>query len=271
MVTFLSKYNLKNQTSFIVGGLGLLGLQTAHAFAEAGSNVVVIDNNKKKWNNISNKLDSKYSISYEELNIEKMDNIEKKYINIIKKYPKFNIFVNASYPFTNDWKHNSFSKAKFKSLRTNVDIHMNSFVWLAKMSADHFVKKKISGSLTQIGSIYGVVGQNLNVYKNTNMSENLTYALIKGGIVNFTRQMASYYGRYNIRINTVCPGAIKGHIANLSDTQSKDFIKNYSDQVPMKRLGKAEEVASTILFLASSASSYITGSTIMVDGGWTAI
>ena len=103
------------------------------------------------------------------------------------------------------------------------------------------------------------------------MKENLTYSLIKGGIINFTRQMASYYGKNNIRVNTVCPGGIAGHVADLSSKQSKQFVKNYSNQVPLKRLGNSEEVASTILFLSSSASSYITGTTIMVDGGWTAI
>ena len=83
--------------------------------------------------------------------------------------------------------------------------------------------------------------------------------------------MASYYGKNNIRVNTVCPGGIVGPVADLSSKQSKQFVKNYSNQVPLKRLGNSEEVASTILFLSSSASSYITGTTIMVDGGWTAI
>lgn len=148
---------------------------------------------------------------------------------------------------------------------------MNTFAWLAKMTADSFVKNKTAGSIIQLGSIYGVVGQNLNIYKNTNMKENLTYSLIKGGIINYTRQMASYYGKHNIRINTICPGGIVGSVANLADKQSKKFVKNYSYQVPLKRLGNPEEIASTILFLASSASSYITGSTLMVDGGWTAV
>ena len=83
--------------------------------------------------------------------------------------------------------------------------------------------------------------------------------------------MAAYYGKYNIRVNTICPGGLEGHIAGKAKTQPKKFKKQYSLQTPLKRMGKPEEIASSVLFLASEASSYITGTTFMVDGGWTAI
>ena len=99
----------------------------------------------------------------------------------------------------------------------------------------------------------------------------MTYSAIKGGITNLTRQMASYYGQFNIRINTLVPGGLEGHIANSENKQSLTFIEQYSNKAPLKRLGLANEVASTALFLSSDASSYITGATIMVDGGWSII
>ena len=272
MKKFIKHYNLKNKTSIIVGGLGLLGKEIVSALAESGSRVIIIDNDLSKWKKIKNSYyKKKYKIIYENINLMHVDEIEINFNKVIKKYISCSIFINASYPWTHDWKDNSFKKAKLSSLRANVDIHMNTYAWLAKMMADHFVSKQISGKIIQIGSIYGIVGQNLNIYKKTKMSENLTYSLIKGGIINYTRQMASYYGKYNIRINSLCPGGIAGPVANLSNKQSKEFINNYSKQVPLKRLGKPEEVASTALFLSTEASSYITGATIMVDGGWTAI
>ena len=271
MNKYLRKFNLNNKTSIVIGGLGLIGLNAAYALAEAGSRVIIIDN-YKKWKLLKKTiLRKKLNILYENIDISNLDQIENNYKLILKKYSKCSVFVNASYPWTQDWKDSSFKKIKFSSLRANIDIHLNTYAWLAKMTADSFVKNKIEGSIIQLGSIYGVVGQNLNIYKKTNMKENLTYSLIKGGVINFTRQMASYYGKNNIRVNTVCPGGIAGHVADLSSKQSKQFVKNYSNQVPLKRLGNSEEVASTILFLSSSASSYITGTTIMVDGGWTAI
>ena len=116
-----------------------------------------------------------------------------------------------------------------------------------------------------MGSIYGIVGQDLNTYLGTDMKESMTYSIIKGGLTNLSRQMASYYGKFNIRINTVCPGGVE----DLKQTSM--FKKNYSKKTPLKRLAKPHEVASAILFLSSDASSYITGTSLIVDGGWTAI
>ena len=122
-----------------------------------------------------------------------------------------------------------------------------------------------------LSSIYGLVAQNLQIYKNTGMNENMNYSVIKGGINNFAKQLASYYGNYGIRVNSVCPGGIFGHIKGSKEKQNVKFIKNYSKNCPLGRLGKPEEVASSVLFLASDASSYITGTSFLVDGGWTVV
>ena len=148
---------------------------------------------------------------------------------------------------------------------------MNSHAWLSRLVAEAMTERGTNGSIIQLGSTYGIVGQDLTVYEGTEMNENMTYAAIKGGITNLTRLMASYYGQYNIRINTLCPGGLEGHVAGKSNTQNQIFVEQYSKKTPLKRLGRAEEVASTALFLASDAASYITGATIMVDGGWTSI
>ena len=122
-----------------------------------------------------------------------------------------------------------------------------------------------------ISSIYGILGQDLNIYKNTTMKENLTYSVIKGGVTNFTKQLASFYGSSNIRVNNIISGGLKGHVAGKNKSQERNFIKNYSNKTLLKRLGKPNEVAYSVLFLASDASSYITGSNLFVDGGWSAI
>ena len=103
------------------------------------------------------------------------------------------------------------------------------------------------------------------------MRENMTYSIIKGGITNLTRQMASFYGKYNIRVNTLAPGTIIGPVAGLAAKQSKIFVNNYLKKNPIKKLGKPSDVAGAAIFLSSEISSYITGSTIVIDGGWTII
>ena len=99
------------------------------------------------------------------------------------------------------------------------------------------------------GSIYGLVGQNNSIYENTNIKENMNYSIIKGGIINFSKQLASYYGQYKIRVNSICPGGLIGHTKGNSKTQDNIFLKNYIKNCPLKRLGNTEEVASSVLFL----------------------
>ena len=181
------------------------------------------------------------------------------------------IYINCAYPHTSDWGKSSFRKVTARRFKKNIEIQMISSAWTSRLVAESMAKKKISGSIIHIGSIYGIVGQDLSIYKGTKMNENMTYSMIKGGIINLTRQMASYYGKYNIRVNTLCPGGIRGGLAGRRKTQEKTFIKNFNNKVPLKRLGYPEEIASTALFLASDAASYISGATIVADGGWTAI
>ena len=90
------------------------------------------------------------------------------------------------------------------------------------------------------------------------------YTAIKGGIINFTRFLASYYGRFGVRANCVSPGGI-------FDNQNPVFVNNYEERVPMKRMGKPEDVAGPVSFLLSDDAAYITGHNLLVDGGWTCI
>ena len=265
MIDYMDKFKVENKVAWIVGGLGLIGKEVTKALSSAGAQTIILDITKEKGLDFENYIkDQGYKASYEKFDCSDFESIETIFSTLYDKYGPFDIFVNCSYPRTEDWAQNSFSNINLKSYRKNVDIHMNSYAWLAKLAADAMKLHKKGGSIIQLGSTYGVVGQDLTIYENTDMAENMTYAAIKGGIANLSRLMASYYGKFNIRINTLCPGGI-------FDNQNPAFVKNYSNKTLLKRMAKPEEIASVALFLASDAASYITGSTIMVDGGWTAI
>ncbi len=265
MIDYTNKFKVTNKVACIVGGLGLIGKEIVKALSSAGAQTIILDITKEKGIDFENYIKEQgYKASYEKFDCSDLENMDTNFSALLDKYGPFEIFVNCYYPRTEDWAQNSFSNISLKSYRKNVDIHMNSYAWLAKLAADSMKLKGKGGSIIQLGSIYGVVGQDLTIYENTDMTENMTYAAIKGGIANLSRLMASYYGEFNIRVNTLCPGGI-------FDNQNPTFVRNYSHKTPLKRMGKPEEIASVVLFLASEAASYITGSTIMVDGGWTAI
>ena len=123
------------------------------------------------------------------------------------------------------------------------------------------MKKQKSGSLINFGSIYGVLSPNFNIYKDTNVFPNPIYSAIKGGIVNLTKYLAGKFGKYGIRVNSVCPGGV------VADQDSK-FIERYNNLTPLRRMASPEDISPLIIFLVSDGSRYITGQTLMVDGGW---
>jgi NAD(P)-dependent dehydrogenase (short-subunit alcohol dehydrogenase family) len=272
MIDYLQKFRLDNKTAFVIGGMGLIGREVSTAFASAGANTVILDLVSEKGKVLEKELrNAGYMAHFRPFDCAHMERLEKNFSGLLVEFGCPDVFINCSYPRTKDWGKSSFRKVTTTSFRKNVDIHMNSYAWLARLAAEAMVEAGNGGSIIQLGSIYGIVGQDLTVYEGTDMHENMTYATIKGGIISLTRQMASYYGQFNIRVNTLCPGGLEGHVVGKSDKQNPIFVKQYSKKTPLKRLGRAEEIASSALFLASDAASYITGATLMVDGGWTVV
>ena len=272
MIDYLQKFRLDEKTAFVVGGLGLIGSEVSIAIAIAGAKTIVLDIESERGQLFKKEMNKKgYDGDFKSFDCADMKQLDNNFSVLLNEYGCPDIFINCSYPRTKDWGKSSFREATLVSFQKNVDLHMNSYAWLARLAAEAMVRNGNGGSIIQLGSIYGIVGQDLTVYEGTDMHENMTYAAIKGGIMNLSRQMASYYGQYNIRINTLCPGGLEGHVAGKSSIQDLKFVEQYSKKTPLKRMGKVEEVASVALFLASDAASYITGATIMVDGGWTVI
>ena len=259
---YLDKIKLKKKKVFILGGFGLIGSKIVKNLLSLGAEVIILDVKKKQIFK-----DAKYV----KFDCTQLKNLEKNFKKIVNKFGCPDIFINCSYPKTSDWDKCSFNKITLQRMAKNVEIHMNSYAWLAKISAEKMSRKNIKGNIINLNSIYGLLGQDTTIYEKTSMKENMPYAMIKGGLVNLTRQMASYYGRFGIRINSICSGGLIGHVAGKSNMQEKQFIKNYEKKVPLKRLGNPEEIANVVTFIASDAASYITGSNIVVDGGWTVI
>ena len=261
-------FSLKGKTAFILGSAGLIGSDVSLQMAKCGCKVILLDNDIKSSNKVLEKV-KEFSNGSEQayFDCSDMDNLEKNFRAIIKTFSVPDIFINCSYPRTKDWASSSFKKMKLGSFRTNIDIHLNSYSWLSKLMADSMKSNHVEGSIILTGSIYGHRGQDLSLYKGTNLEENMVYPVIKSGILNLVRQMASYYGQNKIRINCVSPGGLEGPIAGKKENQDNKFKKSYKEKTPLGRMAKPIDVSNAMIFLASDASSYITGQSINVDGG----
>ncbi len=243
---------LKDKIIVVTGGNGLLGKAYIHDIIKKGGIPINLDINHEtdvKLNNVKFDLTDDNSIK------ETMD-------IIIKKYGRIDGLVNNAYPRTKDWG-NKFEDVTPESFSKNVDMQLSRIFALSKLVLE-IMKIQKQGSLVNIASIYGVVGNDFTVYDNTPLTSAPAYSAIKGGLINFTRFIASYFGKYNIRCNCVSPGGI-------FDNQNETFVKQYEYKVPMKRMGTPEDIAPAVSFLLSDESKYITGQNLVVDGGWTAI
>ena len=268
---YLEKFKLKKDIVYVVGGYGTIGKEVTKALCQKDSTVIILDI-KKDFTFLKYLKKKKNNVFFKKFDVSKINKIDSELISLFKKYGCPNILVNCTYPTDNRWIKNTFSKIKISSLKKNLVINLASCAWISKTVAEQMKKKKLKNmSIINMSSIYGLVAQDLSLYENTNLSENLTYSIIKGGIINYTKQMASYYGKYNIRVNSIAPGGLEGKISGKQQKQDSLFKKNYMKKNPIKRFCKAEDVASATLFLASESSSYITGTTLVVDGGYTII
>ena len=243
---------LENKIILVTGGSGLLGKSFIEDINKKGGIAINLDINN--INDIDNNTLN--------LDVTCDKSIKESLELIMNKYARIDGLVNNAYPRTLDWG-NKFEDIKTKSFSDNVDMQLSRIFAISKPVLD-IMKKQKSGSLVHIASIYGIVGNDFSVYENTELTSPAAYSAIKGGLINFSRYLASYFGKYNLRSNCVSPGGV-------FNNQNKTFVAQYSHKVPLKRMANPDDIAPTVSFLLSSEANYITGQNIAVDGGWTAI
>ena len=243
---------LKDKVIIITGGCGLIGREIVADIKKKGGLTINADINVQT--DIQNGLFN--------LDITNDNSIQCLVDAVYEEYGRIDGLVNSAYPRTKDWGA-FFENIDPESWRKNVDMQMNScFVVCQKVLK--IMEQQKEGSIVNIASIYGVVGNDFSLYEEYGGTSPAAYCAIKGGIINFTRYLASYYGKNNIRVNCVSPGGI-------FDKQHPSFIEKYNAKVPMRRMGNPDDIAPAVSFMLSNEAKYITGQNLVVDGGWTAI
>jgi len=247
---------LKNKIIIVTGASGLIGSLTVKDLLSKGAIVIGAD--------ISMNSNTIEGLDFVLCNTAEKAGIDQLIDFVLKKYDRIDGLVNLSYPRTSDWGL-KFEEIPYDSWEKNVDMQLNAVFYICQRVLE-VMKLQMSGSVVNIASIYGVVGNDFSLYEEYGGTSPAAYSAIKGGIVNFTKYLCSYYGKYNLRINCVSPGGIIDE-----KNQHPSFIKRYNEKSPMGRLGRPEEIAPAISFLLSNDASFINGHNLMVDGGWTAI
>ena len=257
--------NLSEKVVFLTGAAGLLGTQYATALSSVGANVVLADINYNKCKKIEKELKEKNNVSPFSI---KMDISNKKSIDngiskVMKKFSKIDVLVNnAVFPETQKERKIEFEKFPLELWNKIFAVNVTG-VFLCNQKIGSIMVKQQKGSIINISSMYGIVAADQRIYGNSGLNSTAAYAVTKSSLFNFTRYLASYWKNTGVRINTLTLGGVENN-------QDPKFIKKYSEKTMIGRMAKKNEFTGALIFLASDASSYMTGSNMVVDGGWTA-
>ena len=243
---------LNNKIIIVTGGSGLIGKALIGDILRKGGFAINADIN----------VDTNLDAGLIKTDITSDSSIHDTISKVFERFGKIDGLVNNAYPRTSDWG-TPFEEINPESWRKNVDMQLNSYFVFCQKVLKVMTENK-GGSIVNIASIYGIVGNDFTLYEEYGGTSPAAYSAIKGGIINFSRYLASYYGKVGIRVNCVSPGGIK-------DKQHSSFIKRYEEKVPLRRLGIPEDIAPAVSFLLSDEAKYITGHNLVVDGGWTCI
>ena len=253
---FLKNYNLNNKTAVVTGAGKGLGRACAIALAEAGANLIIISRTKKDLDEVSRKIKKlKSKCKSYVCDITNYNEIKE----IINKQSKIDILINNA--GNNIPEH--FTKVKTQNMEYLVKINTVATFNLAQLCALKMIKsknrKKIGGAIVNMSSQMGHVGGPIRSVYNMN----------KWGLEGLTRGMALDLAKFNIRVNTVAPTFVVTPMTK-KFLKNKKFKKETLNNIPLGRFAEMSEIASTVVFLASDAASMIHGTSLLVDGGWTA-
>ncbi|HBG47513.1 MAG TPA: short-chain dehydrogenase [Deltaproteobacteria bacterium] len=243
-------FSCEGKVALITGGNGLIGRELARGLAEHGARVVVGDLERRRQS----------AAGFVRLDIGSERSVASALARVAGKYGAVDILVNCAYPRTRDWGA-KLEDIPFSSWKENVNDHLGGYFLTCRLAAE-LMRRRGGGSIINLGSIYGVAAPDFSIYEGTGMTMPAAYSAIKAGLLGLTRYMASYYGSFNVRANCVSPGGVL-------DGQPRRFVKKYCSKVPQGRMASPGDIVGAVVFLASEASSYVTGQNIVVDGGFT--
>lgn len=267
---YLSKlFSLKDKVVLITGGYGLLGERFANALAKAGARVVIGGRDYGKAKEASRRIDC-HAV---ELDVTDEGSISRALMHIMDQYNTIDGLLNNA-SFSNPVERNRghcfhpMEDLSYNEWRSAFEVDVDG-MFLCSRKVGKIMAERGKGVIVNVSSIYGLRSPDPRIYNSITdkngrpFIKSVGYCAAKGAIVNLTKYLAVYWREKGIRVNTLVPGGVY-------DGQDEEFVKAYSLRTPLHRMADIEEFNGAIIYLFSDASSYMTGATMVIDGGWTA-
>jgi len=266
---YTSNFNLQGKVAVVTGGAGLLGQHFCMGLAEAGAEVAVVDLDARKAVDLAKRLFKYFgvkSVGYG-CDVSDSESVQKTIQQVVKEFQEINILHNnaASKSSNLDKFFAPFEDYSIEQWREVMSVNIDGMFLVSQSVGSQMLKQATGGSIIQTSSIYGVMAPDHSIYEGSfylgrKINTPAVYTTSKAAVIGLTKHLASYWAEKGIRVNTLTPGGTESG-------QNDEFKRRYSNRVPMGRMANASEMVGALIYLASDASSYVTGQNIIVDGG----
>jgi len=274
-MTIFDKFNLKDQVAVVTGGGGQLGFEFSKTLAEAGAAVAVVDLNGDAAIKVADGLiKDGYKAKGIAVDITKPDSVNQMTALVLSTFGRLDILVNSAAldpKFDPDAASKGIAPGAFEDYpleqwNAAMNVNLTGMFLVTQACVRPMIEQGKKGSIINICSTYGLNGPDQRIYIKDGKRvayKPVYYTTTKAGVMGFTKYLAAYYAGTEIRVNALTPGGV-------FNNHEEYFVKNYSAKTILGRMAKKDEMNGALLFLASNASSYMTGNNVIVDGGWTA-
>jgi NAD(P)-dependent dehydrogenase (short-subunit alcohol dehydrogenase family) len=268
----MNLFDVKGKIVVITGCSGNLGLEYVSNFIKNGSIVIGLDVTINEFVT-SLLLDFPQQFFFYKVDITKKAQIVDCLKDIILNIGTPNVLINNAaidFPPTSSINGNGrFEDCDENSWKNVLDVNINGTFLVTQVFGSEMAKSKNGGSIVNISSIYGIVSPDQSIYDYKRKNGEIfykpaSYSVSKSALINFTKYLAVYWAESKIRVNTLV-------IAGVFNNQDDEFLEAYTKRIPIGRMANVNEYNGALVFLASDASKYMTGSELVIDGGWTAI
>lgn len=274
-MTIQEKFDLTGRVAVVTGGVGLLGAEFCKTLAEAGAAVAVVDLNAPVSQAIADSLtDSGYKVLAIPTDITQPASVNAAVEKVLSTFGRLDVLVNSAAldpKFDPEAVNKGITPGAFEDYpldlwNSALNVNLTGMFLMTQACVKPMIEKGKKGSIINICSTYGLNGPDQRIYVKEGKRvafKPVYYTVTKAGVMGFTKYLAAYYAGTEIRVNALTPGGV-------FNNHEDYFVQNYSARTILGRMAKKDEMNGALLFLASDASSYMTGNNLVVDGGWTA-
>jgi 2-deoxy-D-gluconate 3-dehydrogenase len=265
-------FKIKDRVIIITGAAGLIGREYVKSLCQAGARVAVAEIDQAKAESVAEDMGNGRAFPVH-VDVSDPESVQQMTSRVIEEFGRIDGLVNNAAldpkfdPEHAGEHHLTFENFPLHLWQSALDVNITG-MFLCAQAAAPYMKKQKSGVIVNVSSIYGLVGPDQRLYEKDDAAgppfyKPVTYTVTKSAVIGLTKYLATYFARQPIRVNTLTLGGVY-------NDHEDDFLKRYTWRAPAGRMARADEYCGALIFLLSDASSYMTGSNLIVDGGWTA-